>query len=194
MVNLILTVTQNRSYRRFFQQETINKDSLLQWINLARLSASGRNLQPLKYLVYNSKEECERLFSNLAWAGYLKEWSGPEEGERPSAYIVILGDTQLTDDFATDLGIAAQTILLGAVNDGFGGCMIGNIKREKLRTEFQIPDQYKILLVIALGKPKETIELEEVPDSGDIRYWRDENGVHHVPKRKLEDIVLNLPQ
>jgi nitroreductase len=194
MVNLILTVTQNRSYRRFFQQETIDKDSLLQWINLARLSASGRNLQPLKYLVFNSKEECERLFPNLAWAGYLKEWAGPEEGERPSAYIVILGDTQLTDDFATDLGIAAQTILLSAVNDGFGGCMIGNIKREKLRAGFKIPEQYKILLVIALGKPKETIELEEVPDSGDIRYWRDENGVHHVPKRKLKDIVLNLPQ
>jgi len=112
------------------------------------------------------------------------------EGERPAAYIVILGDKGITQNFGCDHGIAAQSILLGAREKGLGGCMIGSITRDRLRELLNISDQYDILLVIALGKPKEKVVLEEAALGGNIKYWRDAQGVHHVPKRRLEDIIL----
>ena len=160
-------------------------------MNLARLSASAANLQPLKYILSNDPQKNELIFSCLAWAGYLKDWSGPPEGERPSAYIIVVGDTDIARTFATDLGIAAQSILLGAREHNLAGCMIGSIKRELLREMLHIPDRFEILLVIALGSPKETVVLEEMAPGGSIKYWRDEHGTHHVPKRPLEDIILS---
>jgi len=73
---------------------------------------------------------------------------------------------------------------------GLAGCIIGSVDRAGLRKELRIPDRYKILLVIALGKPKEKIVIETVGTDGDIRYWRDESGVHHVPKRPLKEIII----
>jgi nitroreductase len=124
------------------------------------------------------------------WAGYLSRWSGPAEGERPSAYIVILGDTELGKDFGCDHGIAAQSIMLGATERGLGGCMIGSIDKKKLRQALDIPERYEILLILALGKPAETVVLEDVGPGGDIKYYRDEEDVHHVPKRTLDELVL----
>jgi nitroreductase len=120
----------------------------------------------------------------------LSRWSGPAEGERPSAYIVILGDTELRKDFGCDHGIAAQSIMLGATERSLGGCMIGSIDRPALRQVLDIPERYEILLILALGKPAETVVLENVGPDGDIRYYRDNEDVHHVPKRTLEDIIL----
>ena len=120
----------------------------------------------------------------------MASWSGPEEGERPSAYIVILGDTELNKSFGCDHGIAAQSIMLGATERGLGGCMIGSIDRDELRQVLDIPERYEILLVLALGKPNETVVLEEVGPDGDIKYYRDEEDVHHVPKRSLAELVL----
>ena len=125
------------------------------------------------------------------WASYLKDWDGPVEGERPSAYIVVLGDTDIFKNFFWDHGIAAQSILLGAAEKGLGGCQFGSFKKESLRKVLEIKDQYEILMVIALGKAKENVVLEELEDPADIKYWRDEKKIHHVPKRKLEDIILN---
>ncbi|MGP7971384.1 MAG: nitroreductase family protein, partial [Desulfobaccales bacterium] len=144
----------------------------------------------LKYLL--SCEPCGNadIFSCLAWAGYLKDWPGPSEGERPAAYIVVLGDTEISKNFGCDHGIAAQSILLGARAQGLGGCMLGSIQRDRLRQIFQIPENLEILLVIALGRPKETVVLEEVAPGGSIKYWRDAAEVHHVPKRRLQDIIL----
>ena len=131
------------------------------------------------------------LKSKPAWAGYLKDWDGPAEGERPAAYIVILGDKDISPSFGCDHGIAAQSILLGATERGLGGCMIGSVKKQGLREALEIPPGYEILLVIALGKPKETVVIEAVGPDGDIKYWRDDEDVHHVPKRALDDMILS---
>ena len=181
----------NRSCRRFFQTEVIPLDTLQWLVNLARLSASAANLQPLKYILSNDPQKNEMIFSCLAWAGYLKSWVGPPEGERPSAYIIVLGDTDIAKLFATDVGIAAQSILLGAREQDLAGCMIGSIKKDLLRELFQIPPRFVIELVIALGKPKEAVILEEMKPGGSIKYWRDKDGFHHVPKRPLAEIILS---
>lgn len=159
---------------------------------MARLSSSGGNLQSLKYILSNEPEKNNLIFQHLKWAGYLSDWNGPEEGEKPSAYIIVLGDKDISTNFFWDHGIACQSILLGACEKGLGGCMFGAVDREGLKHTLNISDRYELLLVIALGKPKETVVLEELKDSGNIRYWRDENKVHHVPKRKLHDIILSL--
>lgn len=180
----------NRSYRRFHQDFPVSRETLKGLVNLARLSASAANLQPLKYLLSWEPEKNAAIFSCLAWAGYLKDWPGPAAGERPAAYIVILGDTQISKNFGCDHGIAAQSILLGAREQGLGGCMLGSIQRDRLRQLLQIPETMDILLVIALGRPQETVVLEEVGPDGNIKYWRDAAGVHHVPKRRLEEIIV----
>ncbi len=183
-------VRKNRSYRRFHQDVPVDLETLRALVNLARLSASGSNLQPLKYILSCEPETNARIFPHTRWAGYLKDWPGPAEGERPAAYIVILGDTEIRKSFGCDHGIAAQSIMLGAAERGLGGCMIGSIDRSELRQVLGIPDHCEILLVLALGKPKETVVLEEVGPDGDIRYYRDAGGVHHVPKRSLSELIL----
>ena len=185
-------VLKNRSYRRFHQDVSIEHQTLRELVDLARLSASGGNHQPLKYLLSCDPEKNATIFSQLGWAAYLKDWPGPGEGERPSAYIIIMGDKSIRESFGPDHGIVAQSILLGATERGLGGCIIATIRKEKLRQALHIPDQYEILLVLALGKPKETVQIETVGPDGDIKYWRDEEEVHHVPKRSLDEIILDL--
>ncbi|RKD86012.1 nitroreductase family protein [Mangrovibacterium diazotrophicum] len=184
-------ILRNRSYRRFDESARITADQLTDWIELARFSASGRNAQPLKYIPLFQQEDCDRLFPHLGWAGYLKDWKGPESGERPSAYIIIVNDTEIATNYFCDDGIAAQSILLGAVEAGYGGCMIASVNKKAVQQEFRIPERYQLLMVIALGKPVEEVVLEEMKD-GDFKYWRDEEGVHHVPKRSLDELILKL--
>lgn len=160
-------------------------------MDLARLSASASNLQPLKYILSTDPATNGKIFPWLRWAAYLSDWKGPEEGERPSAYIVILKDTRISQAVGTDHGIAAQSILLGATESGLGGCMIASIQKDELRRTLGIADYLEILMVLALGKPKEEVRLEQLGPSGDVRYWRDESGVHHVPKRSLDDIIIS---
>lgn len=183
-------IRKTRTYRRFYQEKTIDRETLKGLIDLARQSASAANFQPLKYIIVNEPEKNARVFPTLAWAGYLKDWPGPQEGERPAAYIVILHDTSITKKVDCDHGIAAQSIMLGATEKGLGGCMIGSIQRDQLRKELDIPGQFEILLVLALGEPKEKVVLTEIDKNGSIEYWRDENQTHYVPKRKLEDIII----
>ena len=183
-------VRKNRSYRRFHQDVLVDLETLRALVNLARLSASANNLQPLKYILSCQPETNARIFPHTRWAGYLKDWPGPAEGERPAAYVVILGDTEIRKSFGCDHGIAAQSIMLGATERGLGGCMIGSIDHDGLRQVLDIPEQYEILLVLSLGKPKETVVLEEVGSDGDVRYYRDAEGVHHVPKRSLDELIL----
>lgn len=184
-------IQKNRSYRRFHQEERIELETLREFVNLARLSASASNLQPLKYILSNDPQKNALIFPTLAWAGFLKDWGGPKEGERPSTYIIILGDKEIKKNFGCDHGIAAQSILLGATEKGLGGCMLGLIDREVLRKDLNIPNRYRILLVIALGKPKEKVKVEKVGTNGDIKYWRDKEGTHHVPKRSLDEIIIS---
>ncbi len=183
-------ISKNRSYRRFHEEVAIDGETLRRLVDLARHSASAGNMQPLRYVLSCDPAKNALVFPHLAWAGYLKEWPGPVAGERPSAYVIILGDRQITPSFGCDHGIAAQSILLGAVEKGFGGCIIASVQREGLREALKISPRYEILLVLALGKPKETVVIDNIAPSGDIRYWRDSQGVHHVPKRSLDDIIL----
>jgi nitroreductase len=182
-------IIKNRSYRRFYQDEAISVETLRELVDLARLSPSSANRQPLKYLLSCTPETNAAIFPTLAWAGYLKDWPGPNEGERPSAYVVILGDTKISNNFV-DQGIALQSILLGATERGLGGCTIASIQREQLRQALGIEPRYEILLVLALGKPREKVVIEMVGPDGDIKYWRDAQGTHHVPKRSLDEIIL----
>ncbi|NLW25211.1 MAG: nitroreductase family protein [Clostridia bacterium] len=183
-------VRKNRTYRRFYQDVPITRETLEELVDLARLAASGGNRQPLKYLLVCEPEKNALLFPQLVWAAYLKDWPGPEEGERPTGYVIILGDTEISKDFGIDPGLSCQNLLLGAVEKGLGGCILASINRKKIREIFNIPERYEILYVVALGKPKEEVVIEEVGPDGDIKYWRDENQVHHVPKRALKDIII----
>lgn len=186
-------IRENRSCRRFYQEHKIEQKTLKWMVNLARLSASAANLQPLRYILSCTADKNDLIFPCLKWAGYLKNWPGPEEGEKPSAYIIMLADkNKVTEYTACDYGIAAQSILLGAREKNLAGCMIASINRKKLRGSLTIPELYKILLVIALGRPKENVVLETVSSDGNIRYWRDGDQVHHVPKRSLNDIIIEI--
>lgn len=183
-------VLKNRSYRRFYGDYKIEHDILEKLVDLARLSPSGRNMQPLKYLISNEQEINAKIFSTLAWAGYLKDWAGPIESERPTAYIIMMVDKNLVSGTpAIDEGIACQSILLGAVERGLGGCIIQSIKRTELANIISIPESLEIALVIALGKPKEEVRILDAKDD-DIKYYRDNNGVHFVPKRGINDIII----
>ena len=183
-------VLKNRSYRRFHEEVDITLETLRELVDLGRLSASARNVQPLKYILSCEPGKNSLIFPHLAWATYLKDWAGPGEGERPSAYIVVLGDTEISRAWYYDAGIAAQSILLGATEKGLGGCMLANVRKESLREALRISERYEILLVLALGKPKEKVVIETVGPDGDTRYWRDSEEVHHVPKRHLDDIIV----
>ena len=184
-------VAKSRSYRRFDEAVKISRQTLVGLVDLARLSPSGANMQPLKFYVSADAEKNESIFPTLGWAGYLKEWAGPEAGERPTGYILVLKDKGIAHVAGIDHGIAAQSIMLGAVEKGLGGCYIGNIDRPRL---FQVtglsPDDYEILLVLALGKPIEQVVVDDINENGDVKYWRDASGVHHVPKRTLQELVV----
>jgi nitroreductase len=180
-------ILRNRSYRRFKTDKEISEDLLIALIELARFSASAGNKQAVRFMPVTAPESREKVFKCLSWAGYLNYWQGPETNEKPVAYIIFLTREERSSLFI-DIGIYAQSILLGAADNHLGGCMFGSINREKLRTELNIPAEFNIPLVIALGYPDETIVLEDTRD--DIKYWRDENDVHHVPKRVMEDLLF----
>ena len=185
-------IKKNRSCRRFYQDHIVTSETLKQLVDLARLSPSAANLQPLRYILCTTPEKNAQVFSCLGWAAYLKDWPGPKQGERPAGYIIMLGDSETSNPYiGYDCGIAGQSILLGAREKGLAGCMFGAINRQQLSKILNIDGQLKILLVIAIGKPKEQIVIEPVGPDNNIRYWRDNQGVHHVPKRNLSDIVID---
>jgi nitroreductase len=186
-------VKKTRSFRRFNENLKITMDELKQLVDLGRLSASAANRQPLKYILSCDPATNDKIFPCIGWAAYLKDWKGPEKGERPTAYIVLLGDTSISNEFWCDHGISGQSILLGATEMGLGGCFIGAINKDKLRQELNIAPELTIMLIIALGEPSEKVVIESTTDTkGNIRYWRDEAGIHHVPKRPLDEVILDI--
>lgn len=185
-------IRNNRSYRRFYEDEKIDIDLLRKLVGYARLSASSANIQGLKFLLSADENKNELIFNQLKWASYLKIWKGPEKGERPSAYIVVLADTSIHSTIEIDVGIVAQSILLGAVASGYGGCMIASINRHGLIKALNIHSQFLVPLVIALGKPKEKVLVDDIGSDGRIEYWRDKDNVHHVPKRTLDELIVDF--
>lgn len=190
-MNLIGLLQSNRSYRRFDESHRISEDKLKYLISLTRYAASGRNAQPLKYLLVNDKTLCDALFPFTSWAGYLKTWDGPAEGERPAAYILVLKDFAISSNIYCDDGIAIQTIMLGATEKGLGGCIIGAFNKQQVIDLFTIPERFEPLYILALGKPAERVVLEDIQND-DVRYWRDMEDVHHVPKRTTDELILGI--
>jgi len=188
-------IAKTRTFRRFFEKEKISKAVLNELIDLARLGGSARNGQPWQYMAVNDSEICEKIFPFLGWAGYLSDWKGPKPGERPSAYILCFLNQKWfsgPETFAQfDLGIATQNLLLGAMEKRIGGCRIAAFNPKVIEL-FDKPDHLDLSLIIALGKPRETVIMEECKGDDDIKYWRDEHNVHHVPKRSLENTVVEL--
>src|SRR3989304_144344 len=145
----------NRSFRRFYEDESVEAATLEALVDLTRLCASSANLQPLKYAISAKRETNARIFPFLKWAGYLKDWPGPSPGERPAAYIIVLGDRTISETSGSDHGIVPQTTLLGAVEAGLGGCIISNVDRGALVKELTIDERYEILMVISIRRPQE---------------------------------------
>ena len=183
-------VKKNRSCRRFDNSHKIDEQTLRQLIGLARNCASAANMQPLKYIICCDEDKASEIFSCLGWAAYLREWKGPVKEERPGAYIIILGDHNVSDRFWCDHGITAQTMLLGARFMGLGGCMFAAINIKKLKKTLNIAEHLEPKLVLAIGKPVEEIQIDDIGKNGDIKYWRDENQIHHVPKRRVEELII----
>lgn len=181
----------DRSIRRFREEERIDTTQLESLVELTRYCASGRNLQPLRYRIVTAREECERVFPLLGWAGYLKDWPGPVEGERPAAYLVQCIDRELTSDCMCDDGLQLQAITLGAAAMGLGCCIIMSFNGDRLREELAIEERYEPLYVVAIGRPLEKVVIEDMaPGSEDIKYYRTTEGVHHVPKRQLPELLI----
>jgi nitroreductase len=180
-------IRRRRSIRKF-QPKKIPQSLLLSLVDAARLAPSAANLQPLEYIIIDDNEIKEKVFPHTKWAGYIAPEGTPEEGERPAAYILILVNRKIKSRWeGHDVGAAAQTILLLATSMGLGSCWLGAINRGKIRTILNIPSHYKVDSLIALGYPAQECVVEEVKDS--IKYWKDEEGRIHVPKRNINDIL-----
>lgn len=181
-----------RTYRRFYEDVRITEEELKELVDLGRMTAFSANSQSMKFAIYHTNEDAEKIFPTLIWAAALTDWDGPVEGERPAAYIVILSDLSMGPKRAIEAGITAQTMMLGAVEKGYGGCMLGSVQRAKLAEALGIDqERYSIELVLALGKPKEEVKVVPAGENGDTKYYRDENQVHYVPKRSLEDVLYH---
>lgn len=184
-------VLKNRSFRKFKANEAVSYDTLEALIDMARVTPSSKNIQPLKYLILNQDTDTDYVFERLKWAWYLKDWNGPTKEQRPPAYVVMLLDKNLNENAMIDAGIASQTILLGAVEQGLGGCIIRTVNRYEIQKHFNLPDHLEIILVIALGKPDQIVHLTNIDKDGNIQYFEDENKVHYVPKRSINEVIIN---
>jgi len=179
-------IVERRTIRRY-TKESVPKDVLEKCVDAARLSPSGMNRQPLKYIIVDDEELLEKVFSATSWAGYLPDYE-PSEEEMPRAYIIVLLDKEIRKNCGHDAGIAVMSISMVAYEEGLGSCILGAIERAKLRRILNVPDNLEILLAVALGYPAENPIVDKVRNGG-IKYWLDNNNVLHVPKRELKDIV-----
>lgn len=189
-MNFYDLVRKTRTTRKFQQHKALEKIDIEYLIDCGRLSPSAANLQPLKYYYTNDYEINGQIFENLAWAGYLNDWPGPDEGQRPAGYIIVCQDTAISKN-PIDLGFAVQNIVLAAADKGIGSCIILSFKKEPVAKIVNPELDYQLKLVIALGYPDEEVIIEDV-ENNDIKYWRDEDNVFHVPKRILDTIIHEI--
>lgn len=180
-------VRKARTHRRFDESQPITRDELRQFVDIVRLTSNGGNQQPLRYRIVTGKDECAKVFPHTAWAGSIPEWSGPAEGERPTGYIAILSKRAAK----TDSGIAAATLQYAAAANGYATCILGAIKRPVIKEVLSIGDPYEILLLVAFGKPGETVVIDDIHEGDEISYYRTPDGTHHVPKLALDDVLID---
>ncbi len=186
---LVDLVKKARSHRRFLESDPIPPETLRELVDIARLAPCGGNQQPLRYRIVTG-DECAAVFPYIAWAGALKDWEGPAEGERPTGYIAILSSADRNSPPHADMGIAAQTIQLAATDLGYAACMLGAIKRPEIHKALGLPDAWAVNLLVALGRPGETVVIEDLAPGGDTAYYRTPDGIHHVPKRTLDEVLV----
>ena len=186
-------VIKNRSYRGFDENYSFTREQLESYIDLTRYTASSVNAQPLKYKIVFKKNEVETVRPLTRWARALPDMVLPHPNMHATAFIIICQDTDISPNLARyqkDIGIVAQTITLAAVEDGLGGCMIGNFTPDEVKETLNLAENLTPMLIIALGKPAEEIVIKEIDNGESTKYYRDENDIHYVPKRKLKDILI----
>lgn len=189
MADLRDYIRTRRSIRQFRQKE-IPGEHLRDCIEMARRAPSAANIQPLEYILVSAPDPVAKIFPLLRWAGYIQPEGNPRENRYPTAYIVVLVNTQIAKKwYRHDVGAAVENILLTAWTYGIGSCWLASVEREQLRELLAIPPGYGIDSIIALGYPDETPVVEE--SSGDIKYWKDAQDRLHVPKRPL-DVILHI--
>lgn len=189
MKDLKPLIEKNRSYRRFDFERKISEDVLVALVDVARMSQSAANLQPLSYITISKEEMVAKVHQHMRWAGYLPDWNGPVDAERPVAYIIVLSNTEVKQTYReVDAGLAMQNMCICAAAEGIGSCMIGNLDKKLLVELLEIPEQYEIIYAVAFGFPVEQVQM--VPFAGDVKYYRDENQKHFVPKRLLKDVLI----
>lgn len=194
MITVKEAVIRARSARAFDEKQKVTKGALEEMIDCARLCPSAANLQPLKYRLILKKNEIEKLMPLTKWAAYFKDIKLPPKGNNPTAFIIILHDESIAPQnkmSQIDIGICAQTINLAAREKGYGACMLGGFEPEKISKAFELPENLSPALIIALGVPAEKeaiISSSESPDG--IKYFRGEDGVHYVPKRPIDEIIV----
>ena len=187
-------VQKNRSYRGYDESRKVTREELVHLVECARLAPSSVNRQPLRYYLIHTQEELDLLQPLTNWARALPELTLPHPGHCPTGFVVICQDTNLNPSiprYQKDIGIVAQTMLLAAVEMGLGGCMIGNYDAGKVKAALNLAENLAPVLIVAIGKPDETIVLTDVGPNGETNYYRDENDVHYVPKRSLDDLIIN---
>lgn len=184
-------VYKRRTIRRF-KQEPVSQDILKELIDFARLAPVGMNIQSLEYIIITSESMRNKLFPLVNWAlGLPKEQRTPEEGRKPTAYIIVLHNIEVKRAMAEfDVGAAVENILLGAIYHGLGCCWMGAINRDAIRDIFEIPEKYEIKQVISIGYPDEESKIE--PYEGDFNYWKDDAGIMHVPKKSVDQSIFKI--
>lgn len=186
-------VIKNRSYRGFDENYSFTREQLEGYVDLTRYTASSVNAQPLKYKIVYEQSEVEAVRPLTRWARALPDMVLPHPNMHATAFIIICQDTDISPNLARyqkDIGIVAQTITLAAVEDGLGGCMIGNFTPDEVKQKLNLAENLTPMLIIALGKPAEEIVIKEIENGESTKYYRDENDIHYVPKRKLKDILI----
>ena len=189
-MDFLQVVSEARTCRRFVQDTRISQDDLDWLLECASRTPCGRNAQVLRYVLVSSPEKCAELFAHTRWAGALKDWDGPVDGERPTAYIAMLSPKETTALMYMDVGIAAQTMQLAAHTRSIGCCMHASFTRPACMELLRVPEDMQISLILAFGIAKEERRLAPMPPSGEFAYWRDAQGVHYVPKRAMSELVL----
>ena len=185
-------VKRSRSYRVFDENYKLDRKDLVELIDLTRFCPCGKNGQYLRFIPIYKEEVLKQIYPYLAWAAYLKDWSGPVEGERPTGIILVVSkEGSLTDPIlACDMGIASQAIMLGAVEKNLGGCLIRALNRKKIAEVLNLSDDYIIHIALAIGKPAQEVIVEDIHEGDDVKYWMDDDKTHHVPKIVLHELIV----
>jgi len=183
----------DRSVRRFDNSRRIPREILNSFIELCRYTASGRNAQPLKYYVAHTREDCDKIFPLLKWAGYFPEWDGPEPEEQPTAYLIQCLDTRYGENCLCDDGLQLQAITLGAASIGINACIIKAFDAHTISETLNLPEHLSPRYVLAMGYGTERVKIEDMDENEDacFKYYRTPDGVHHVPKRSLQQLIIN---